>query len=421
MQIGPAIIVAAVVLGPGSIVNASRVGCRYGYDLLWIVLIAGALMMAATAASMQIGVFSKDTPCDFLRRRFGRGAAWCVGGSLLFAIVLFQASNNHAIAVAMEGMSTVSSETEPETDWQLPVALVLGTNLLVIALLIAGKRDLYRWIERLMMVLVGLMLLAFLSTLVAIGPDWTSVLAGLWPTIPTQDLPTQDTESSRLDWMSAAALMATTFSVAAAFFQSYQVRQREWKPIDLSAGRQDSVIGVTTLVVMTMAIVITAAGALHGRVDASELSSAVAVSAQLRPLFGDSAAMLFSIGILAGALSSFVVNALIGGVVGSDAIGKGSHFSSAAVRTMTIVSLLIGMVISIGALVSGVELVSFIIVAQALTVLSFPLLALTLISQWSEIRSQLHPREQWIVGAGLYAGFAVVAGLAVRTLVGLIG
>ncbi|MEM6470644.1 MAG: Nramp family divalent metal transporter [Planctomycetota bacterium] len=412
LQIGPAIIVAAVVLGPGSIVNASRVGCRYGYELLWVVVIAGFLMLSATLASMQIGVYSKETPCDFLRRTIGRAAAWIVGGSLLFAIVLFQASNNHAMALAFEGMNGTATKS---ADSAVPFIIVLSTNAVVVLLLVAGRRNLYRIIERGMMVLVGLMLVAFLATLALIDTDWARVLSGLMPNIPESQ-----SESTRLDWLNVAALIATTFSVAAAFFQSYQVRQRQWSASDLGPARQDSLVGIATLAFMTMTIVLTAAGALHNRIDAGELTSAVSVAAQLRPLFGDSAATLFSLGILAGALSSFVVNAVIGGAVASDAIGAGSDLQSRSVRMLTIASLTIGMTISLGVMMSDIELVSFMIVAQALTVLSFPLLAITLVAQWRGICAFISPLERWLVGIGLLSGVLVVLGLAFRTTYGLL-
>ena len=47
-RIGPAIVIAAVVLGPGSIVSASRVACEYGMSLLWVVPLAGLLMTGMT-------------------------------------------------------------------------------------------------------------------------------------------------------------------------------------------------------------------------------------------------------------------------------------------------------------------------------------------------------------------------------------
>ena len=36
--LGPALIVASVVLGPGSILTASQVGASFGYELVWVLV-----------------------------------------------------------------------------------------------------------------------------------------------------------------------------------------------------------------------------------------------------------------------------------------------------------------------------------------------------------------------------------------------
>ena len=87
-RIGPAIVVAAVVLGPGSIVTASRVGCEYGLSLLWVVPLAGILMIGMTMAAMLIGVSKQETLCTSVANAFGRPAAWIVGISSMGVITL---------------------------------------------------------------------------------------------------------------------------------------------------------------------------------------------------------------------------------------------------------------------------------------------------------------------------------------------
>ena len=46
-SLGPAIIVAAVVLGPGSILTASKTGAMFGYSMVWALAIAVILMIGA--------------------------------------------------------------------------------------------------------------------------------------------------------------------------------------------------------------------------------------------------------------------------------------------------------------------------------------------------------------------------------------
>ena len=94
-SLGPAIIVASVVLGPGSILTSSKVGCQYGYDILWVVAFAGLLMFTMTALAARVGVALKRTPCAELAARGGRPFAAFKGpraanGSEIDATMLHQ-------------------------------------------------------------------------------------------------------------------------------------------------------------------------------------------------------------------------------------------------------------------------------------------------------------------------------------------
>ncbi len=50
-SIGPAIIVAAVVLGPGSILVSSKVGAVFGYTAISVLVLAIILLIAALVAT----------------------------------------------------------------------------------------------------------------------------------------------------------------------------------------------------------------------------------------------------------------------------------------------------------------------------------------------------------------------------------
>jgi len=407
-RIGPAIVVAAVVLGPGSIVSASRVGCEFGLNLLWVVPLAGALMIAMTTASMIVGVTSKQTLCESVATRFGRPVAFLVGTSLLVAITLFQASNNNALLMAAEGFMADDARLAlgplGRSSW------LLAINGGVIAMLLMGKRNLYRYIERSMAVLVGMMVLAFGLTMLVAGPSLIEIAKGL---IPSVTAISGDNVPGAVSWMSVGALMATTFSVAGAFYQSYQVREKGWTEADLRVGVTDSVVGIGTLATITAMILITAAAALHGKVEPAALTDAAAVAISLEPLFGSWAKYVFASGVLAGAVSSFVVNALIGGVVFSDAIGFGSRFSSLPVRVTTVVALLLGWFVASLVTFADIDLVSFIVIAQALTVLAFPILAIVILWQLHQVQTTMIPK--WVKPL-CWVGLIVVLGMSLRTL-----
>jgi manganese transport protein len=417
-SIGPAIIVAAVVCGPGSMLMSSKTGAIYGYRMIWLVLLAATLMWSMIALSARLGVVLERTPLGELAARLGRPVAAAVGTILFLVVVGFQVSNNIAIIAAVEPFL-------PRGDAAGPVGL--GTKIGILAALngfvlavLYRFRDLYRPIERLLKGIVLVVVAAFTVNLFLARPDPAGMLAGLVPSAPPGGFasmlqPRADPEVTVLQ-----ALVATTFSVAGAFFQAYSVRARGWTLRDARQGMIDSLVGVGVLAGVSVILMATAAAALHGTgVDAGSLRTIGDVARQFTPLFGRHATLVFSTGVFAGGFGAFMVNALIGGNMLADGCGRGATMNDPGTRHATAAALLIGMTIAIGCLVAGVSPVGAITVAQASTVVGLPALALALI--YLATRPELTgPRRipAWMVGAaGL--GLAVTLFLTLRTFMQL--
>lgn len=401
-SVGPAIIIAAVVLGPGSILSNSKVGWLYGHAMAWVVVLAGALLVGLTAASARLGTLMDGTICDELARRAGRPVAIAAGLSLFLVAASFQFGNNlgvlYAIEPFLEGTAGAASAA-------VSASILVGLNA-VLVLALVRFRKLYRPVERFVKWLVGVMLVAFAFNLVRARPSLVAMLDGLVPRLPLADGPGASGGA-----MVVLALVATTCSVGAAFYQSYLVRQKGWTTAELGRGLLDSLLGIGTLVVMSLMILATAATVLHGNPDVESLSTAADVARQLRPLFGDFATVLFCLGIFAAALSSFLVNAMIGGTVLSDGFGLGGSMDDRWPKAFTILALLTGMLVALLArTVEGFDTGGLIIFAQAVTVLMNPLLAGALV--WLAFAFRL---PAWMRGATVI-GLLVMLALAVRTV-----
>ncbi|MDA1277664.1 MAG: divalent metal cation transporter, partial [Verrucomicrobia bacterium] len=101
-SLGPAIIVACVVLGPGSILANSKVGWQFGYDMLWVVLCAAILMIGMTALSARLGVLLDHSLCEELSRRAGRFWGAAVGVCIFLVCGSFQFGNNLGVLFAID-------------------------------------------------------------------------------------------------------------------------------------------------------------------------------------------------------------------------------------------------------------------------------------------------------------------------------
>ena len=92
-SIGPALITASVVIGPGSILSASKIGHQFGYDMSWVLLLAILLMIGMTALSARLGVTLENTLCEELAQRAGRPLAALAGVTLFLIAACFQFGN----------------------------------------------------------------------------------------------------------------------------------------------------------------------------------------------------------------------------------------------------------------------------------------------------------------------------------------
>ena len=216
------------------------------------------------------------------------------------------------------------------------------------------------------------------------------------------------------------ALVATTFSVAGAFFQAYSVRARGWQLADARQGMIDSLVGATVLAGVSVILMSTAAAALHrAGVASGELATIGDVARQLEPLFGRYATLVFSTGVFAGGFGAFLVNALIGGNMLADGFGRGATMNDIGTKHATAAALLIAMAIAVGCLVAGVKPVAAITVAQASTVVGLPALALALLYLATRPDLTGPRRIPWWMLVAACMGLAITLFLTARTFMQL--
>jgi Mn2+/Fe2+ NRAMP family transporter len=391
-----------------------------------------------TALSARLGVALDGTLCDELARRVGRWAAVVAGVSLFLIAACFQFGNNLGVLAAVEplvesAIGAAAAESDAggapsNTTTAIKILVIVALNGAIVVALF-GFRHLYRPVELLMKTLVTLMVIGFAANLVLARPDLREVLGGLIPSLPTAAVsstpPTDAGDEAAvvarpLDWTPVVALFATTFSVAGAFYQSYLVRKKGWTYAQLREGLIDSTVGISVLGMVTLMILVTAAAVLHGRADVGSLDSAADVARQLTPLFGTGATALSCLGIFAGAFSSFLVNAMIGGTVLSDGLGLGGDIDARWPKAFTVLALATGMLVAIFVVVTGRRPVNLIVFAQAMTVLGLPVLAASML--YLATRRDLTGARTvpgWLKLVAVVA-LVVVTLLAIRTLLGLI-
>ncbi len=407
-RIGPGLITACVVIGPGSILTSSKVGANDGYSKLWIVIASVAFMLVYMTLGAKLGAVAKTSPGNLIRTKAGQGLAIMVGCCVFFISAAFQSGNNLGVAAAFDAFT--GSKT-------VVTYLVIGFNLLAITFLFAF-RNLYRVLERLMMFLVALMLISFAINLIVLSPNLGDLFMGFIPFAQSADSATTKTEG--LDGLiSLLGLIGTTFVITAAFYQSYLVRQKGWDEKQVKSGIVDARVGAVIMALITVMLVSTAAAGLY---DGSyiELANPIQVADELEPTFGKLGKYIFSLGLFSAAFSSFLVNSMIGGFIVSDCLGFGSDPHDRAPRIMTTVALLTGMIVAVAVLKLDFNIAPTIIAAQAVTVVGAPLIAgvlLWLASSKDVMGSHAaRPATITFAAVGLVVLIAIAANTAINTV-----
>lgn len=345
-RLGPGLITAALVFGPGSLTITTKLGAGFAYQQLWVILLAMIFMIVYTRMTTKIGLAGSISLLGLIRKRFGHIAAIFLGLCIFVITASFQAGNSVGAGVAFSELTGTSTNS-----WVI-FFLALAISLLFF-------RSFYRILEKIMIAMVLLMLFSFLLTLVLSRPDLGQVLAGIIPSLPA---------GSEL---LSVALFASSFSLAAAFYQAYLVSEKGWGKEDEAIALMESRDGIIILGLLSTMILMCAAAVLHR--NQIPVNTASDLGLALEPLFGKFATVAFMIGFFAASFSSLVGNATIGGAILSDAFAQGRDLRSGTVRLFIVSVIVIGGGIAIYFGGFPLELIIF---AQAFTIIFAPIAAI---------------------------------------------
>ena len=90
---GPAVIVSIAYMDPGNFATNIQAGAKYGYELLWVVLLANVIAMLFQALSAKLGIVTGRNLAEMCREHFPRPvvlAMWVVSEVAAMATDLHQ-------------------------------------------------------------------------------------------------------------------------------------------------------------------------------------------------------------------------------------------------------------------------------------------------------------------------------------------
>lgn len=378
---GPTLVVAAMQFGPGTTVSAASAGASYGYQILWIIVIATLLMLVYTDMGIRIGLGTKHSPMQTIGVRLGRPTSTVLGVCLFILNTLFLIGS---LIGASLGLLILFGG-------QIKLWVVLCG---AVGVILYFARNAYRPLEKIMTAAVLIMVIVFAITAVASKPDSGDVLKGFIPS------------GVDLGGFAIFALMANILTVSSAFYSIYTIKTRGTK---ISSYRDttcfDTIPGMLAPGVITTLIVITAASTIRGR----NVESAGDLAGMLTPTLGIAVTYLFAVGLFAASFSSVMGNSAAGGQEFSDGIGRGYKLTSPWAKGSAVAAVVIGTTVTL--IFSGTP-VLLLLVVNGLALFVFPFLGAIMIVL-SNTKEMGKLKNKWWQNVLSICGFVIVVMSAV--------
>ena len=300
---GPAIVVSVAYMDPGNFATNIQAGARYGYGLLWVVLVANVVAMLFQSLSAKLGIVTGRNLAELCRDYFPAPLVWLMWGISEIAAMATDLAEFLGGAI---GVSLIFK-------WPLWIGMAI-TAVATYALLMF-ERSGFRKLELAIGALVGMVGLSYLLEMFIAPVDWAS--AGRQLLMPRL----QDSQAFVL----AAGIIGATVMPHALFLHSglTQYRFPSASPTECRQVLRYSRIEVTIALgiagLINLAMVLMAAGTFHaGHPHVADIQGAYH---SLTPLLGSAAAIIFLVSLIASGLSSSAVGTMAGQLVMQGFVG----------------------------------------------------------------------------------------------------
>src|SRR3954451_7092117 len=175
MLLGPAFVAAVAYVDPGNFATNISGGAKYGYLLLWVILVANLMAMLIQNLSAKIGIATGRNLPEICRERFPRPVSY---GLWIQA---------ELIAMATDLAEFVGAAIALNLLFGVPL-FVAGLMTAVVAFGILGLQTRgYRTFEIVIVALLSVILFGFLYQTLVAGAVTSDVLKGLVPSFDGTD------------------------------------------------------------------------------------------------------------------------------------------------------------------------------------------------------------------------------------------
>ena len=309
--LGPGYLVAVGYMDPGNWATSLAGGSKFGYTLLVVALISNIMAITLQALCARLAIASGRDLAQACRDAYPRWAAYPLWLAAEIAIIATDIAEVIGTAIGLNLL------------FGIPLEIGVVLTALDVFLILYLQRLGFRYLEALIITLLGVIAACFAIQIALANPEWGPLIRGFAPT-------TEIVRNPEMLYL-AMGIIGATVMPHNLYLHSAIVQTRDYgeslpeKREALKFATIDSTVALMFALVINASILILAAASFHktGNTEVVELGQA---SALLHPLLGSAwAPTLFGIALLCCGLNSTVTATLAG-----QAVMEGFHRYSPA-------------------------------------------------------------------------------------------
>ena len=349
---GPAVVASIAYVDPGNFATNIQAGARYGYGLLWVVLVANFIAMLFQALSAKLGIVTGKNLAEICREQFAAPVVW---GMWIASEIAAMATDLAEFLGGAIGLSLL---------FHMPLLGGMAVTAIVTYGLLRLQTFGFRPIELIIGGMVSVIALCYLVEMFFVPIDWQAAAGGLF--IP------QIADSQAL--LLAVGIVGATVMPHALYLHSgltqgrLPVRDDGDRRKVLRFSNREVIFALTLAGLVNIAMVMMASAAFHaGHPEVAEIETAYHT---LTPLFGAAAAGVFLLSLIASGISASAVGTMAGQMIMQGFVGFRIPLWVRRLATMVPAFIVVAM---------GVNATKALVLSQAVLSIALPLPMIALI------------------------------------------
>jgi manganese transport protein len=299
---GPALLVSVGYMDPGNWGTDLEAGSKFGYRLMWVLLLSNLMALLLQTLATRLGVVSGRDLAQACRESYPRRAVWALWILCEIAIAACDLAEVIGTVIALNLL------------FGLPYLGGLVVAAADTFLLLAVQRRGVRLLELLTLTLVAVIAGSFCVEIVLARPDWAAVIRGFIPGL--------DAEQPHESLYVAIGILGATVMPHNLYLHSALVQTRAFS--HTTAGKQlacrynffDSLLALNGAFFVNAAILVLSVAAFYGKdLEVDELTLQRAHELLGKTWGFTLAPILFAVALLASGQSSTLTGTLAGQVV----------------------------------------------------------------------------------------------------------